>query len=272
MSEINPATAIDINEPRVATTVRPVASRAAATQTTGLHGHPLAANMARVTVAEAVGTFMLVTAIISVAITATLGRPFAGAPYGSIAIPLAGGVMLAVVAASMGHVSGAHLNPAVTLGLAVNRRFPWKYVPAYLIAQFAGAFAAAAMAWGFYGNTARNKAFLGATLPGTGVGTWRTFGVEAVGTFILVLVIVSVATDARVARGLAAVAIGAALAAAMLIGGPLTGAGYNPARTIGPMVLSLKFSDWWVYVAAPIAGGVFAVTLYDRILRPGNAP
>jgi aquaporin Z/aquaporin NIP len=241
-------------------------------QATGLHGHPLASNMARVTVAEAIGTFMLTTAIISVAITATLGRPFAGTPYGSLAIPIAGGVMLAVVAASMGHVSGAHLNPAVTLGLAVNRRFPWKYVPAYIIAQFAGAIAAAAMAWGFYGAQARSRAFLGATLPGAGVGTWRTFGVETVGTFFLVLVIVSVATDARVAKGLAAVAIGAALTAAMLIGGPLTGAGYNPARTLGPMIMSLKFTDWWVYVAAPILGGAFAVFVYDRILRPANVP
>jgi MIP family channel proteins len=228
--------------------------------------------MARVTVAEAVGSFMLVLAIISVAITTTLGRPFAGAPYGSLAIPLAGGIMLAVVAASMGHVSGAHLNPAVTLGLAVNRRFPWKYVPVYLIAQFAGAIGAAAVAWGFYGAQARNKAFLGATLPGAGVGTWRTFGVEAVGTFFLVLVIVSVATDIRVAKGLAAVAIGAALAAAMLIGGPLTGAGYNPTRTLGPMILSLKFTDLWVYIVAPIVGGVVAVTLYDRVLRPANVP
>jgi glycerol uptake facilitator-like aquaporin len=68
------------------------------------------------------------------------------------------------------------------------------------------------------------------------------------------------------------VAIGAALAAAMLIGGPLTGAGYNPARTLGPMILSLKFTDWWVYVVAPIVGGGAAVALYDRVLRPANVP
>ena len=96
----------------------------------GLHGHPLEGNTTRTAVAEALGTFVLVLAITSTAVAATLAKPLASAPYGSLAVPVAGGLALAVLAASLGHLSGAHLNPAVTLGLAINRRFPWTYAPA----------------------------------------------------------------------------------------------------------------------------------------------
>ena len=174
---------------------------------TGLHGHPLASNMATVAVVEAVGTFILVLTIISTAIAATLARPIAGPAYDSLAVPLAGGFGLAIAVASLGHVSGAHLNPAVTVGLAVNQRFPWAYVPAYVIAQFAGAVGAALVAWTIFGDRARTVADLGATFPASGVTSWRALVAEAVVTFVLVLVIVSVATDDRVPRGIAAIAI-----------------------------------------------------------------
>jgi MIP family channel proteins len=238
----------------------------------GLHGHPLAANMARVALAEAVGTFMLVLTIVSTAIGATLSKPVAGAPYGSLAVPLAGGIVLAIAVASLGHVSGAHLNPAVTIGLAVNRRFPWRFVPAYVAAQFAGAVAAALVAWGFYGNQARSVANLGATYPATGVSVGSAFAVEAVVTFMLVLVVISVATDSRAQTGAAAMAIGAALAAAILISGPISGAGVNPARAIGPMIAAGNLTDWWLYLVAPLVGGIAATTVYDRFLRAGRTP
>jgi MIP family channel proteins len=239
---------------------------------TGLHGHPLASNMATVAVVEAVGTFILVLTIISTAIAATLARPIAGPAYDSLAVPLAGGFGLAIAVASLGHVSGAHLNPAVTVGLAVNQRFPWAYVPAYVIAQFAGAIGAALVAWTIFGDRARTVADLGATFPASGVTSWRALVTEAVVTFVLVLVIVSVATDDRVPRGTAAIAIGWALAAAIFISGPISGAGVNPARSIGPMIPSGKFTDWWVYVVGPLVGGVVAATVYERFLRRGAAP
>ena len=235
-----------------------------------LHGHQLERNLARAVTAEAAGAFVLVLAITSTAVAATLSRPVAGAPYGSLAVPVAGGLALAIGVASIGHISGAHLNPAVTLGLAVNRHFPWAYAPGYLIAQFAGATAAAAVTWGLYGNQARSIAHLGATVPAAGVSAGRLFAAEAVVTFVLVLV--AVATDSRVPRGIAAMAIGAALAIAIVIAGPVSGAGVNPARAIGPMILAGQFTDWWAYLAAPLAGGAIAVALYDRFLRAGSTP
>jgi MIP family channel proteins len=223
-------------------------------------------------VAEALGTFVLVLAITSTAVAAALERPLAGAPYGSLAVPLAGGLALAVLTASLGHVSGAHLNPAVTLGLAVNRRFPWTYAPTYVIAQFAGAISAAAVTWALYGKQARSLAGLGATYPAAGASPARVFAAEAVVTFVLVLVIISVTTGSRVPRAMAAMAIGSALAVAILISGPISGAGVNPARAIGPMILNGRFTDWWAYLAAPVIGGTLAVTTYEHLLRKGSTP
>ena len=237
-----------------------------------LHGHQLDRNLARAVTAEAAGTFVLVLAITSAAVAATLARPVAGAPYGSLAVPVAGGLALAIAVASLGHISGGHLNPAVTLGLAINRRFPWAYAPGYIIAQFAGAITAAAVTWGLYGDQARAIARLGAPVPAIGVSVGRVLAAEAIVTFVLVLVVVAVATDTRVPRGIAAIAIGAALAVAIVISGPVSGAGVNPVRAIGPMILAGQFSDWWAYLAAPLADGAIAVALYDRFLRAGSTP
>ncbi|MCU1429414.1 MAG: family channel protein [Actinomycetia bacterium] len=235
-----------------------------ATANTGLHGHRFDTHIITVTFVEAIGTFVLVLAIVSAVIAATLADPIAGNPYGSLTVPFAGGVALAILAASLGPVSGAHLNPAVTVGLALNRKFPWTRVLPYAVAQFAGAIGAALIAWWFYGPRARSVAHLGATAPAAGVSAWRTFGVEAVVTFILVLVVVAVA--GRGQSNLVPVAIGAALAAAILISGPITGAGVNPARAIGPMIAAGTFTDWWIYLIAPLVGGGLAATFSARFL------
>ncbi|MCW2936491.1 MAG: Aquaporin [Actinomycetia bacterium] len=252
------------------TSSRPITRRVPATFR--LHGHLPEGNLARAATAEVVGTFVLVLAIISAAVAATLARPVAGAPYGSLAVPVAAGLALAILAAGLGHISGGHFNPAVTIGLAVNSRFPWTYAVTYIVAQFVGAIAAAAVLWGLYGQLARTRAGLGATFPPAGVSAGRVFAAEFVITFILVLVVVAVATDDRVARGMSALAIGAALATGVLIGGPVSGGGVNPARAIGPMILAGRFTDWWAYLVAPVIGGILAVALYDRCLRPGHVP
>jgi glycerol uptake facilitator-like aquaporin len=205
------------------------------------HGHQLERNLARAVTAEAAGTFVLVLAITSAAVAAALSRPAAGTPYGSLAVPVAGGLALAIAVAGIGHISGAHLNPAVTLGLAASSRFPWPYAPGYVLAQCAGATAAAAVTWGLHGDQARSIAALGAPAPAAADPAGRVLAAEAALTFVLVLVVVAVATDTRVPRAIAAIAIGAALAVAIVISGPVSGAGVNPARAIGPMILAGQF-------------------------------
>ena len=239
---------------------------------TGLHGHPLRANIFRATVAEATGTFVLVLTIVSVVVAASLVKPVVGAPYGSLTVAVAGGLALAVSVASLGHVSGAHLNPAVTLGLVLTRRFPWTSAPAYVSAQFGGAITAALVAWALFGERAKTVAKLGATYPAAGVGIGGAFAAESIVTFLLVLVVLSVATDRRVPPGIAAMAIGAALAVAILISGPITGAGVNPARAIGPMIPVGKFTDWWVYLMAPLVGGTVAAVLYAGSFEVAGCP
>jgi glycerol uptake facilitator-like aquaporin len=114
---------------------------------TSLHGHSFDTHLLVVTLVEAIGTFVLVLVIAGAAVAATLAKPIAGTPYGSLTIALAGGIALAVLVASFGPISGAHFNPAVTFGLAVTRKFPWARVPGYVVGQFAGAISAALIVW-----------------------------------------------------------------------------------------------------------------------------
>ncbi|WP_205650367.1 MIP/aquaporin family protein [Actinoplanes solisilvae] len=233
----------------------------------GLHGHELHSESGRAAVAEGTGTFVLVLAIICTAVAAALNTPVAGGAYSSETVALAGGAALAIGVAALGPISGAHFNPAVTVSLALAGRLPWGRVPAYLVAQLAGALLAAVVAWGAYGDRAREMADLGATAPAAGVGSVRVLLVEALVTFILVLVVVLVANDARVSRGGAALAIGVALAVAILVSGPVTGAGVNPARALGPMIAAGQLTDWWAYIVGPLLGGAVATFLFERVLR-----
>ncbi|XVU21356.1 MIP/aquaporin family protein [Actinoplanes sp. CA-054009] len=235
---------------------------------TGLHGHRIGAALERSAVAELIGTFILVLAIVTTAVSAALATPIAGPAFSSATVPLAGAAALIIAVATLGPVSGAHLNPAVTVALAASGRFPWRHVPLYVAAQLAGAVLAALAAWGIDGSRARSQAALGATAPATGVSGLRVLLVEALVTFILVLVVVAVATDDRVSRAGAALAIGAALGVAILISGPVTGAGVNPARALGPMLVAGQLTDWWAYVVGPLIGGVAAALLWP--LRPAS--
>jgi MIP family channel proteins len=237
-----------------------------------LYGSALGENVARAAVAEAVGTFLLVLAGTAVATAATLERPIAGVVYDSLAVALAFGLVLASLVSALGHVSGAHLNPAVTIGLSATGKFPWRYVPAYVGAQLVGATLAAAAVWFTFGDQARDVASLAATYPAEGTSAGQAFVTEALITFLLVFVIVSVATDERAEGAAAGPAVGFALAVAVLIGGPVTGGAVNPARALGPMLLVGRFTGAWIYVLAPVAGGVLAALLYDRFVSKARAP
>ncbi len=240
---------------------------------TGLHGHRLhSANMVRAGLAEMIGTLILVFTGTATAGAAALGKSTAGTPPDSLAVALAFGLVLVALVGALGQVSGAHLNAAVTLGLAVSGKFPWRYVPAYLLSQLVGAVLGAGATWAAFGSAVRNRAHLGATTPAAGVSDGRAFVVEAMITFVLVFVIVAVATDKRVPAAVAAPAIGFALIAAVLIGGGVTGGAVNPDRALGPAIMSGTYTSLWVYIVAPILGGIVAAVLYDRVIGRASAP
>ena len=234
----------------------------------GLYSSATGGKISRPAVAELVGTFVLVFVGCSVAVAAALERPVAGPPYNSLAIALAFGLALVAVVAAIGHISGGHVNPAVTIGQAAVGLFPWRNVPVYLIAQLLGAIAAAFAVWLCFGDAARDQANLGATALAENVSVMRGLLTEALITFVLVFVVGLVAGDPRVPSArIASIAVGFALACGVFVGGPLTGGGVNPARALGPMIVSGQLDDFWLYIVGPLVGGVLAATVALYVLR-----
>ncbi|MGI9156158.1 MAG: MIP/aquaporin family protein [Marmoricola sp.] len=234
--------------------------------------HVRPANMARAGVAEMVGTGFLVYTGTATAGAAALNKATAGGAPDSLAIAVAFGFSLIALIGALGQVSGAHLNGAVTLGLAATGKFPWRAVPVYLGFQAVGAVLGAGATWITFGSEVRAKAHLGATVPAAGVGDFRAFLIEAFITFMLVFVVVAVATDKRVPSALAAPSIGFALIAAVLIGGGSTGGAVNPDRALGPALMSGTFDSLWLYLTAPFVGGVLAALLYVHVVVKASPP
>jgi MIP family channel proteins len=240
----------------------------------GLYGSQIdASHILGAAIAELVGTFILVFGGTAVAVGAILARPTAGPAYDSLAVALAFGLALAAVVAAVGHVSGAHVNPAVTLGMAATGKFPWQYTPHYVVAQLVGAVLAAFATWVTFGGAgARGEAKLAATYPAQGVGDLQAFVVEILITFILVFVVMAVATDQRAPAAIAPIAVGFALAVGVFIAGPVTGGSVNPARSLGPMIVAGDLSSVWLYILGPIIGGVLGALLYDRTMAQTEGP
>ena len=227
----------------------------------------MGAHRSRAALGELVGTFILVYAGCGVAVAAALEKPLVGAPFSSLSVALAFGLVLVALVSALGHVSGCHLNPAVTLALSATRKFPIAAAPFYIVAQIVGALLGSLAVWLSYGGAAREApAKLGATALGPGVGLLQGLAVEALITFILVFVVISVATDPRVEAATAGIAVGFALTAAIFVGGPVTGASLNPARSIAPAVVAGDFADIWIYIVGPLVGAVAAAFLYDSVI------
>ena len=240
---------------------------------TGLYGSQIGSNVLPAAVAELIGTFILVYTGTAVVVATVLDQPITGLSYDSLAIPLAFGIVLVALVAALGHVSGAHLNPAITIALAATRKFPWNFVPAYLVAQLLGAILAAIATWITFGAEARNQVGLASPALGPGTGFLQAILIEIFVTFILVFVVISVATDDRAPAGVAPIAVGFALAAAIFIAGPSTGAAVNPARALGPIIVA--WTNWnvaLIYIIGPIIGGVLAAFLYDSFISKADAP
>ena len=228
-------------------------------------------NLALACFAEAIGTFMLVLVGTAVATAAALGKGTAGPAYNLLAVALSFGFILTPIVGALGPVSGAHVNPAVTLGLATAGKFPWRDLPGYVVAQVFGAIVASLVVWAAYGHGAYHDSHLGAPSPVNGADGWQVLLVEGLIAFILVLTVLFTATEARVPQGTAAIAIGFALAAGVLLGGPVSGGAGNPARALGPMIVTGPFPVWFFYMAGPLLGAVVAALAF-RLVGRANAP
>jgi MIP family channel proteins len=165
-----------------------------------------------------------------------------------VGVAISFGLVIMVMIYAVGHISGAHFNPAVSLGFALTRHFPWPRVAGYWLAQAAGALIAAALLRGSLGN----HAHVGATLPAGSQG--QAFLWELVLTFFLMFVVMAVATDTRAVGEAAAIAIGGTVGLDAMFGGPITGASMNPARSLGPAVVSGDLHALWLYIVAPVLG------------------
>ncbi len=200
---------------------------------------------------EFVGTFFLVLVaagggMMSQAFPDTISRT---------AAVVAPGLMVMAIILFMGKVSGAHLNPAVSIAFALRGDFPWLRVPGYIIVQLAGAVLAS---W-FAQSVINVSASYGSNYPAAGYSNVAAFLMETVLTFGLVSVILGTASGAQNVGIIGAIGVGAYIALAGLWGSPISGTSMNPARTFGPDLVGLDFSAYWVYVAGPLAGAVIAV-------------
>jgi len=219
-------------------------------------------------VAEAFATFALVFA----GCGAIIVDSQRGGSLGQFGIAAAFGLVIMAMIYATGHISGAHINPAVTLGFVASRHFPAREALGYVPAQLAGAVAGALLLRIAWEGT---PADLGATVPTVDSGS--AFVYEFVMTTFLMFVVMAVATDTRAVGGAAALAVGGTVALDSLFGGQVTGASMNPARSFGPALVATQWTDFWIYVLAPVGGALAGALLYvairsrDRVVRSSTS-
>jgi aquaporin Z len=212
--------------------------------------------------AELFGTFLLLLVAAGAGVVGAVS-------HGAISRPAAvtaPGLMVMAIILFMGAVSGAHLNPAVTIAFSLRRDFPWRRVPGYLVAQAAGATLACLFLLAVFGKVG----LLGATEPGAGIDDWQAALVELVLTVGLVSTVLGTASRAQNVGTLSAVAVGAYVALAGLWASPISGASMNPVRSLGPDLALGRFGHLWVYLAGPLAGAVIAVGIAWLLRGPGG--
>lgn len=215
--------------------------------------------MKRKLLAEILGTFGLVFA----GCGAVVVNDVTGGAVGHLAICTVFGLVVMAIVYAFGDVSGAHINPAVTIAFWVSGRFPFKEVLPYVGAQVLGSMAACGLLWYLFPE---DSTHLGATLVSGTI--MQSFVLEVVITFLLMLIIIMVATGSKEVGTLAGIAIGAAVAVLALMGGPISGASMNPARSLGPALVSGNLEHIWLYIVAPIIGALLAVPVSNFIKGP----
>jgi aquaporin Z len=211
---------------------------------------------------EFLGTFFLV----AVAAGAGMVNSLSSGEIGRAAAVVAPGLMVMVIILFMGAVSGAHLNPVVSIAFAARGDFPWKRVPGYIIAQLIGSAVACVFLWWMFGKVGT----MGATEPGIGISDMQAVMMEVFLTFGLVSTILGTASTAQNVGPLAALAVGGYIALAGLWGSPISGASMNPARSFGPDLMTWDFSHYWVYLVGPITGALLAVAVGYVLRGPGG--
>lgn len=183
-----------------------------------------------------------------------------------VGISLTFGLIVLALIYALGDLSGAHINPAVTLGFAAARRFPPRWIVPYILSQCAGALLASALLRLLFWD----HATLGATRPAG--PAWQSFVLELILTLLLMVVILAVSTGAKEKGIMAGVAVGAVIALEALFAGPVCGASMNPARSLAPALVSGDLKHLWIYLAAPVAGAILAVPLSWCMLEPFPLP
>jgi aquaporin Z len=212
---------------------------------------------------ELLGTFLLVTVGVGGAIVnARIGGDVVPGPVRAVGP----GLMVMAIILFMGAVSGAHLNPAVSVAFALRGNFPWRRVGPYIIAQFAGAVLATLLLIGLLGK----QGSAGLTLPGPGISTATALAWEALLTTGLVSVILGTASGAQQLGPIAALGVGSYIILAGLFGGPVSGASMNPARSLGPALVLGDWASWWAYLAGPLIGALIAVAFGYVLRGPGG--
>ena len=188
-----------------------------------------------------------------------------------VAIALANGLAIGIMVTNLGHISGGHFNPAITLGFVVTRRIKLTLAAVYWFSQLLGAVCAAFLLRYFFTQLAVKVT---APAPSPNITDWKAFLLEAIMTFFLVWAVWATAVDPRGAfKAIAGLAIGLTISIDVFVGGPVTGAAMNPARAFGPELAGNTWTGWWIYWAGPIAGGLVASLAYEYLyLRPVEPP
>jgi|SRR5579862_5921663 len=212
--------------------------------------------------AEAIGTFMITATAISVDVLY-----YSGADVGNVSRWLARGLMAAAVIYAFSETSGAHADPAVTIGFALRRIFSLPMTLAYVAAQFAGGFAAALLLYALFGPQLAS----GASHPGTHFTSAEAALCEVVLTFALMLVILMTAQEEAAVGKQAALAVGFVVAVCGFAAGPISGASMNPARTISAQIVAGQFANIWIYAVGPLVGSALAVVAHAALCGPPNA-
>jgi aquaporin Z len=200
-------------------------------------------------ISEFIGTFSLIfcgTGAMTV-------NEVTGGDVTHVGIAITWGLIVMAMIYAFGETSGAHFNPAVSIAFAYAKKFSWKEVPKYIIAQVLGAFAASLVLWFLFPTSE----FLGATIPT--VDVWRAFVMEILLTFFLMVVIINVSTGSKEIGVVAGIAIGAVVLLEAMFAGPITNASMNPARSLAPNIVSGNIEGLWLYMVAPVLGALLAV-------------